>query len=129
MRRRALLASVSGGNESGISFPAVIEYAVGNASEEVLQNNVNIALYVAKKYPNMPQVNVGGEYLPISDDIHINGTSSWDGKVIGIAQNIQPPFLGFIFYTQGSLSGDQGCLVLYPGDDFLAGGVTWNWSV
>lgn len=118
MRRRSLLASASGGNEGGISFPAVIV----DAGVEGNENNLNIALYLLEKYPDMV-VDSGGKYTPITEDITVQTKEPFSGKVFGIAKfPYDPPCI--ILYTDNSYPNWFGVRVCYAiHEDFS---YVWN---
>lgn len=122
MRRRSLLASASGGNEGGISFPAVIV----DGGTEGNENNAAIAKYILEKYPNIV-IDSAGKYTPITEDIAIQ-TTQWpqcNGTVFGVAlHNYRPQAI--LFYTKEAYPNFWGLRVVYP-DDFFHAGMTMEW--
>lgn len=114
IRRRALLASSQAGESL---FPATIVY-----TRDANANNVKIANWLIENYPDMPY-NIDGQYLPISDEIYIQGSLNCDGKVIGVA-HWSGFFPQIILYTAESYAKWYGLRVTYDTHDYIEAGIT-----
>lgn len=98
-------------------FPATIVY-----TKDANANNARIANWLKENYPDMPY-NIGGRYLPISDEIYIQGSLNCDGKVIGVAHwvGVYPQI---ILYTAESYAKFYGLRVLYDTFEGIEAGFT-----